>query len=377
MSKNTKEKFVVTINNETLPISKTRKYDSGFYKIGDNKVKDSGDCYLMENGSYYRVETEQIVWDYSTNEYSFTKGLTFGVIDDKLNKGYFKKDMNSVIVEMEDGYKMYVLNKSTIEKNYAFREKLSDGNFYHISRMKAYDFIKKVPPTNDYKTSLPYDSKDILEQNIMNYEKYYIPSLKLNNEENISKLIQDLSFGLEFETIAGQIPKNIHNRLGLIPLRDGSIAGLEYVTIPLSGVKGICNIVESVKELKYRTEYNDTCSMHLHIGNIPRTPEFITAFFKLTLALQDEIFSMFNLYKKYNFRYKNKNYSAPFNTYDILSRLDPVITKDNLIKNFDVIFTELSEGYSLGTYGDRGDLSQVHHHPKDPSGHQKWNIHSR
>ena len=90
MSKNTKEKFVVTINNETLPISKTRKYDSGFYKIGDNKVKDSGDCYLMENGSYYRVETEQIVWDYSTNGYSFTKGLTFGVIDDKLNKGYFK-----------------------------------------------------------------------------------------------------------------------------------------------------------------------------------------------------------------------------------------------------------------------------------------------
>ncbi len=48
MSKNTKEKFVVTINDETLPISKTRKYDSGFYKIGDNKVKDSGDCYLME-----------------------------------------------------------------------------------------------------------------------------------------------------------------------------------------------------------------------------------------------------------------------------------------------------------------------------------------
>ena len=377
MSKNTKEKFVVTINNETLPISKTRKYDSGFYKIGDNKVKDSGDCYLMENGSYYRVETEQIVWDYSTNEYSFTKGLTFGIIDDKLTRGYFKKDMNSIVVEMEDSYRMYALNKSVIEKNYAFREKLSDGNFYHISRMKAYDFIKKVPPTSEYKTSLPYDSKDILEQNIMNYEKHYVPSLKLNNEENISKLIQDLSFGLEFETIAGQIPKNIHNRLGLIPLRDGSIAGLEYVTIPLSGVKGICNIVESVKELKYRTEYNDTCSMHLHIGNIPRTPEFITAFFKLTLALQDEIFSMFNLYKKYNFKYKNKNYSAPFNTYDILSKLDPVITKDNLIKNFDVIFTELSEGYSLLSYGDRGDLSQVHHHPKDPSGHQKWNIHSR
>lgn len=377
MSKNTKEKFVVTINNETLPISKTRKYDSGFYKIGDKKIKDSGDCYLMDNGSYYRIDTTQIVWDYSSNEYSFSKDLTFGIIDNNLNKGYFKKDINSIIVEMEDGYRIYALNKLIIEKNYSFREKLSDGNFYHISRMKAYDFIKKSPPTSEYKTSLPYDSKDILEQNIMNYEKYYTPSFTLNNEESINKLIQDLSFGLEFETVAGQIPKNIHNRLGLIPLRDGSISGLEYVTIPLSGVKGICNVIESVKELKYRTDYNDTCSMHLHIGNIPRTPEFITAFFKLTLALQDEIFSMFNLYKKYNFRYKNKNYSAPFNTYDILSKLDPVITKDNLIKNFNVIFTELSEGHSLSSYGDRGDLSQVSHHPKDPTGQQKWNIHSR
>ena len=179
MSKNTKEKFVTTINKETLPISKTRKYDSGFYKIGDNKIKDSGDCYLMENGSYYRVETEQIVWDYSSNEYSFVKELTFGIIDDKLNRGHFKKDINSIIVEMEDGVKLYALNKYVIEKNYNFREKLSDGNFYHISRMKAYDFTKKVQPSNDYKTSLPYDSKDILTQNIENYEKYYNPSFTL------------------------------------------------------------------------------------------------------------------------------------------------------------------------------------------------------
>lgn len=377
MSKKTKEKFVTTIKNEVLPISKTRKYDSGFYKIGDSNVKNSGDCYLMENGSYYREETEQIVWDYSSGKYSFNKGLTLGFIDSDLNLGYFQKNINSVLVEDENGNRAYALNKAVIEKNYNFRERLSDGNFYHITRMRAYDFIKKSPPSSDYKTSLPYDSKGILEKNIENYEKYYVPSFNLNNEHNISKIIKDLSFGLEFETIVGQVPKNIHNRLGLIPLRDGSIQGLEYVTIPLSGVKGICNIVESVKELEYRTEYNDTCSLHLHIGNIPRTPEFITAFFKLTLSVQDEIFSMFNLYKKYNFKYKNKNYAAPFDTYSILSRLDPIIDSKNLIKNFDIIFTELSEGYSLSNFGDNGDLNNVNHHPKDPTGTQKWNIHSR
>jgi len=377
MINKTKEKFVTTISNEVLPISKCRKYESGFYKIGDMVIKDSGDCYLMENGSYYRVETGQIVWDYSSNKYSFNKGLIFGIVDGDLNEGYFKKDINSIIVELENGTRKYGLNNSIFKNNYAFREKISNGNFYHISRIRAYDFYHKPKPSNDYKTSLNYDSKNILEQNILNYIKYYTPSFTLNNESSIAKIIKDLSFGLEFETVVGEIPKNITSRLGLIPLRDGSISGLEYATVPLSGTKGICNIIESVEELEYRTEYDDTCSMHLHIGNIPRTPEFITAFFKLTLALQDEIFSMFNLYKKYNFKYKNKNYSAPFNTYNILSKLDPVITKDNLIKNFDVIFTELSEGYSLESYGDRGDLSNVQHHLKDPSGNQKWNINSR
>ena len=132
-----------------------------------------------------------------------------------------------------------------------------------------------------------------------------------------------------------------------------------------------------VKELKYRTDYDHTCSFHLHLGNVPRTASFITTFTKLTLGVQDEIFSMFNLYKKYNFRYKNKNYSAPFDTFKMLSKLDKSINSKNLIENFDTIFTYLSEGHSIGNYGDNGDLSQVNHHPKDPNGNQKWNIHSR
>jgi len=129
--------------------------------------------------------------------------------------------------------------------------------------------------------------------------------------------------------------------------------------------------------LKYRTEYDKSCSFHLHLGNVPRTPEFITAFTKLTLGVQDEIFSMFNLYKKYNFKYKNKNYSAPYDTFNMLNKLDKVITSKNLISNFNTIFTYLSEGYPLEHFKDIGDLSQVNHHPKDPNGSQKWNVNTR
>jgi len=376
--KKTKEKFVTTINGEELPISKCRKYESGFYKIGDVNVENSGDCYLMENGSYYRFDTGQIVFDHYNKRYvQKQNNLLLGIIDENLNEGYFSKNIEVIKVELGTGEWKRCLNSETIIKNLNFREKLSTGDFHHISRIEATEFTKKIKPSQDYKYSLPYDSKNVMEENIINYDKNYKPSITLNNEQDILKILQDLSFGLEFETIKGQIPRNICAKLGLIPLRDGSIAGLEYVTIPLSGVKGISNVYDVVKELKLRTDYDFSCSLHLHLGGMPRTPEFITAFTKLTLAIQDEIFSMFYLYKKYNFRYKNKNYSAPFDTFKILSNLDPIIDNTNIFRNFNYIFTELSEGESLVNYGDDGSLSKVNHHPKDPSGNQKWNIHSR
>ena len=301
-NRKTKEKFVVTIKGEELPISKCRKYESGFYKIGDTSVENSGDCYLMENGSYYRVETGQIVYDHFNKKYvpnTVGSGLLYGFINDKLELGYFQKNINCVKVADPNGIKN-AINSDIFLNNYTFRERISDGTYIHISSMKAIDFIRKLRPSQDYKFSLPYDSKNVIHNYIENYEKCYVPSIELNNEKDILKILKDLSFGLEFESIRGQIPKHICNRLGLIPLRDGSIEGLEYVTIPLQGSKGICTIYDVVKELEYRTDYNNSCSFHLHLGNIPRTPGFITAFTKLTLGIQDEIFSIFNLYKKYS-----------------------------------------------------------------------------
>lgn len=55
--------------------------------------------------------------------------------------------------------------------------------------------------------------------------------------------------------------------------------------------KGLQCTADILDILKERTEYNDaTCSLHLHLGNIPRTKEFILAFFKVGMKFQDEIF---------------------------------------------------------------------------------------
>ena len=371
-----KEKIVTTINNEELPITQCRRFESLYYKIGDINVENSGECYFVSN-KYYRFETGQIVWDYEKQQYVLKNdNLINGIV--KLNEsdiqlGYFTKSEDNIPTITPNGTYMS-LNEEVFKDSKLYRERLSNGQYYHIDLLSAKEFNRLKITDQGYKQSLPYDSKGILGQYLEKYNKLEVePGYYINN---YSKLIDNLSFGLEFETSSGFIPNRLLNKVGLIPLRDGSITGIEYVTVPMQGSKGLQTVINAVDLLKKRTEYNDSCSLHLHIGNIPRTKEFILAFFKVTCALQDEIFNMFPIYKKYNFGVKNKNYSRPYPTYELLSQMDPIITRNNLDSNFDVLFKYLSmDLMNLNSIGN--DLDNIEGHPADLQGNQKWNIKTR
>ena len=75
------------------------------------------------------------------------------------------------------------------------------------------------------------------------------------------------TFGLEFETSGGYIPEHELFNLGLIPLRDGSIRGLEYSTIVLQGQQGLNSLYEMIKCLQKYTIFDKECSLHIHLGN--------------------------------------------------------------------------------------------------------------
>jgi hypothetical protein len=146
----------------------------------------------------------------------------------------------------------------------------------------------------------------------------------------------------------------------------------------LKGEIGLQSLIDSVEELKSKTLYDNSCALHYHIGGIPRTPEFLLAFYKVSSFFQDEMFSMFPLYKKYNFGVKRKNYSKPFPVNKINSLMDASIdikNKDQVNNNFNVLFRYLSEGYDFKHYNN--DLNNVLEHPRDPNGNQKWNISTR
>ena len=369
------KKNITTIKGEELPISQAKKFPNGYYKIGDINIENSGDCYKI-NDKFYRFETGQIIFNNSKKQYQLlTNDVILGLIED--NKfGYFNRsEENKIPIILQDGNKSFVINEEILNQNLNYREQLSTGNFVHISQLNAKDFVKITAPKNEYKTSLPYDSNGITKKHSDIYN--YLYDSNINGYcYHLGKFLGDLTFGLEFETTKGYIPERITKKLGLIPLRDGSISGLEYVTVPFNGEKGVQTVVDICKELEKRTMFDNSCALHLHIGGVPRTPEFILAFLKLSSWLQNDIFSLFPLYKKYNMGIKNKNYSKPYDLFDIFSKLDPVINKNNINSNFDVLFKFLTS--DRASFKDHNnDLNQVQVHPADPSTHQKWNITTR
>ena len=374
---------VTTINNVLEDIKKCRLINGKYYLIGDVNVENSGDVYLI-NDRYIRFETGRLVYNITNKSYelnSQTQSIK-GIINVDKNGNFIYG--NFIFNPLYD-FKVFLENNTSeichrdCKLPLSYREQKSTGNYYHIKLIKSVDFNSLQIIQKSFKENFKYDSNSELEKYKKIFELNYKPEY-LDVTESISKVLGNLSFGLEFETIKGLIPNNKLNCLPLIPLRDGSIEGLEYATIPLEGKLGVQAMLDSVVELSKRTLYDNTCSLHFHIGNIPRNPAFILAFYRLFSIISDEMYEMFPLYKKYNFGIKRKNYTKPYDFIKLNSIMDPVIDNDDkVIKNFSILFNYLSESERNGQNFEKyeNNLENVNFHPQDPGNNSKWNISHR
>ena len=162
------------------------------------------------------------------------------------------------------------------------------------------------------------------------------------------------TFGLEFETAGGYIPQHKLYELGLIPLRDGSITGIEFSTVVLQGNYGLNLLKQQMEILDKHTIFDKDCSLHIHLGNFNLTGE--------VLLRVNNLFCNCGI-----------------------SRYLPQLTfytneyKSNRDKNyceFNTRYLSFSDMYSsLVGRSFYGDFTQPH--PKDISGTRKWNIKSR
>lgn len=170
------------------------------------------------------------------------------------------------------------------------------------------------------------------------------------------KYINELpyTFGLEFETAGGYLPQHQLYELGLIPLRDGSITGIEFATVVLQGNQGLNLLKQQLEVLDKHTIFDKDCSLHIHFGGMKLSGEVLLSINNLFCGCCLEYYLppltfQTNKYKTN----QDKNYCA-------------LNTK---FKSFEDLY------YSIVGRPFYGDFYQPH--PKDQSGTRKWNITSR
>lgn len=181
-------------------------------------------------------------------------------------------------------------------------------------------------------------------QRIINPDKSYL----------LSEFIK-YSFGLEFETSQGYIPEDICFRDGLIPLRDGSIAGVEYSTVVLSGNNGIALLEQQLNTLKKYTDFNKECSLHIHFGGFPLNKEKLFNLYILCKHMENELSRLVPTYTFHTSEYKanHKDYCNKLPVY----------------RNFDQMYEHLVGRKFFN------DFTQPH--PNDIRREAKWRIPTR
>ena len=188
------------------------------------------------------------------------------------------------------------------------------------------------------------------------FEEHLFKNRQLVDNQIKFRFIDELpyTFGLEFETAGGYLPQHKLYELGLIPLRDGSITGIEFSTVVLQGNTGLNLLKQQMKELDSTTIFDKDCSLHIHLGNFA--------------LCGDVLLAVNNLFSRCDISQYLP--SLTFHTH---------LYKTNTEKNyceFNHAYASFSDMYSDLVGRDFfGDLTQPH--PKDITGTRKWNIKSR
>lgn len=372
---------VITVNGEKIDKKLTRKIKNSndvycYYKIGNINQKNSGDCYQINN-IFYTIEKGRIVWDEYLNQYVLKTSTVEGITGLDFKRGYFSKDTPNIAI-------VYLskepISDICISTNLAEKLGLIRGEnnlFYNPSYYTYEQILPRRLVDSNYKRSLHYNFKDYLNECTSKYMSYqFLRDITIEKlYVDFQNLLDTYTFGVEIETTRGMIPPEVYENLGFRPVRDGSIDGLEYVTIPLTGKKGLYTFVEFIKLINRYNSSNYTCSMHIHVGNVPRTERFIIAMFKTMFYIQDDIYKVFPLYKQYHTGIKRKCYTEPLDKFLMTSLKYDYKSNEEISQDFQKIIYALTNNYP--GYAKYMPIESIINHPNDPSDTSKWNIKER
>lgn len=339
------DNLVITISGKKVPKSKARKISDCYYLIGNNKVKDSGDCYKLGN-RYYLATSQKLAWNLSTEEYTKRDDVT-RVIGEDGELGYGNYHPKTSRTTRYSGTVLPIIAKKTYLCH-------GDG-LYYLSKRDNTPYYIGLPENVHHNKNLTvhgYNYADSPYADI--FEQEFIDSnMKVTNLAK--KIAKDVpyTFGIELEADWGRIPEHKLYELFLLPVKDGSV-NAEYVSTIMSGKKGIQTIL-NYKDIGY-LRANNTTSLHFHFGNIINTnfttenskyqfKKTVVALYQMWYQIQRDIWAICPPYKNDSefFHKVKQGKNHCMNLPNLNERWD-LSKKVNVEKYFEKIFTLFHEG---------------------------------
>lgn len=348
------------------------------YKVNCLKRLDK---YYVKNKDYIQDPKSKkwkkminIMWDYESNCRSHIIGLRKGVVGWNVESnspiiGHFRPNSMKNIIVVIDGTKWIALSEEVLPKEF-FQEDYSKGEFFYTKNMTSLEISrlkdKKLEWTAANNSYSIDDNKfisifEISREWRKNRKDFF--SISPRNK-HLGKYLDSYTFGVEIETTKGKVPDYILERNAIKVCKDGSLANNEYppeyVTLPVNGDE-VLQIIDNIcPELQKRSDFDTTCSTHVHVGKKEFSRLFIVSLYCLSSRIQGEMIQMFPAYKA---NPPGKNYAK------LLQKL-PHIKKPTDKKIFNNIINEFYKNiytYFTGLYMDRN-----HHKNINVFGPHKW-----
>lgn len=361
---------VTTVGGKKALRSKCRNIKGQFYLMGEECVNIAG--------KWYRTNTDKVVFDHEKQQWllaSNRSNLVYGYVKcekNDLTKGYFSENLYKNVLVRTEAREDRCISEDILDKEY-FIEDISTGLWIQKSTLGA-NSIRRCGEIRQTTNATQYAYN--IEENYTFHslcELYRIAPIKITDQvQRWAKFLGETTWGIEYETSKGNIPQRLCNKLGLQQCRDGSLhGGIEFVTVPMHGAKGLAAIKETGAVLNKYTDINMDCSMHIHLGNINTSRPAIIAYYKLFMMIQEEFYEMFPYYKTDPSGVKPKNYCKKLDKIGIrrLRSSASHVYKPYIDKHYDSIFRFLACGMPSHHLFNRANRRLHLQH--------KWNIKSR
>ena len=378
--------------NTTL-FNKPLKENKKYRKIYNVFYEENKSVFLID-GKWRRIIAPGIYIDKYNKVSKIKEGVD--LIDCLIGKD---KDNNLIFAKMDrDCYnKIYVLidNNGSLQYYIAWPDLCLENlnlkfdnkyNFYyesHIYETFKKETIERIKNSFKYESPYVYNSYELIERYSSTKKNIVNEDLDPVFDSDIVEYLKDVTFGIEFETCDIKfVPNDILLKYGLIPLRDGSINGYEFATIPLKGYDGLKSLFYICGALNKYCNFDKSCSTHIHmsIDNMPKKDiRFIERLLNVGFQVQNEIYKIVPDYKYFDINHeKNKFYTKPIPYLDFsieyAIEYEDEETKEIELESNSVEKTSVSE-FLTGVNNNKTLLKGIH--PSNPDNQHKWNIKER